>query len=116
MTYAKKAPPTPEVIAAMYGTRVAHDPGFTIEHRLVAMYLYCAGYKNYCEVKDSDITQALDLEIERIEEILDDLAMLGYIRRDGYAGRGGNPKVHLQTPYFPTVPKEYWGWGATGGK
>lgn len=96
-----KKPPAPEVIAGIYGSKICRDPNLTLDHRSVGMFLRSAAYKDYCVIQDDEIVMATGLSLERIDNILDDLQSLGYLKRDGFATRGGNPKVRLTVPWVP---------------
>lgn len=99
MTYQKKAPPNGDQIKSIVGSKVYRDPALSHEHRLTAMAICCASYRDYCKIDDEEMTLATGLCAERIDDILDDLQALGYLTREGYATRGGNPIVKLTVPW-----------------
>lgn len=99
MTYTKKAPPNGDQIKSIVGSKVYRDPRLSHEHRLTAMAICCASYRDFCKIDDEEMALATGLSAERIDNILDDLQGLGYVKREGFATRGGNPIVKLTVPW-----------------
>lgn len=98
-----KERPAPEVIKSIAAKKMALDPALTKDHRAVWSHAGNTGYKDICTIKDEEIEMATGLTPERIDDILDDLQALGYLKREGFATRGGNPKVRLTVPWTPAA-------------